>query len=550
MSQIPLLSLIKLCWGAVALAALALGGLSRRGRVPPAIGTAAALLALAVTGGLVAWLTGAAWVAGIAALACGAGALWWWRAPATDERRRRAGALAFGAILAGGLAAWGNFGTFHGPGLVHRWDNLHYLLGVRYFDELGYDGLYECLVAADRTDGHPAGSDPTRPLRNLVNDREGVAAEAEERIETCPGRFAPVRFEEFRRDVRALRGHFEPGMWRIVTGDRGYNGSPAFTLLGGGLAGLARAAAPSNPRDEGRAMARQVILLALFDAACVAAVLALLGWGFGLEAAALAALVLGLGSPWGWLWTGGCFGRHLWLLFAAGGLALLGRRRPAPAGAAAATALALKLFPALLLVGPVLVWLGRRDRKDDRRDLARFAAAAAGTLALLCAASMAVHGPGVFAEFAANIANLQSAPKGNDLGLPVLAAWWLPLHPAGAGEAALSATLLVGALFVWALISRRLEPWQAAALAPLALLVSTRFLGYYGVFLVLSAPLAAGNAVRNGALGCAVLLCLVPPLLGWESPAASRLQTWVLVVGAAVVAISLWRGTKARPSAP
>ncbi|HUT78426.1 MAG TPA: hypothetical protein VM285_12100, partial [Polyangia bacterium] len=290
-----------------------------------------------------------------------------------------------------------------------------------------------------------------------------------------------------------------------------------------------------------RGMAREVITLVLFDIACVLGVVALLWWGFGLEAAALAALVLGLGSPWGYLWTGGCFGRHLWLLFAAGGLALLGRGRPAAAGAAMATAFALKLFPALLLVGPALVWLRCRGQEEARREFARLAVAGAGTLAILAAAAAVTQGPGVFGEFAANIASLQTSPKGHDIGLPVLVGAWLLDGPASAAEAWVSAGLLVGVLAAWALAARRFSAWQSAALAPLALVLSTRVLGYYGVFLVLLAPACRGSAVRSGVLGSAVIACLVPGALGWAGPSSSRFQTMALILGAAAVAISLWR---------
>ncbi len=541
MGQIPLLSAIKLAWGALALASLLLGGLSHRGRLPAVAGVVAALATLAATFGLVGWLTGAHLSAAIATALCSGGALWWFRASVIGDRRRRAGTLVFATIFLGGLAAWANFGTFNGPGLVHRWDSLHYLLGVRYFDELGYDGLYDCLVAADRADGHPAGFDPGRPLRDLSNDREGTAADFGSRIAACPQRFAPQRFEDFRSDVRALRGHFEPGMWRIVTRDHGYNGSPSFTLIGGGMAAAARATTASGPGGEGRAMARQVIVLVLFDAACAIAAVALLWWGFGLEAAALGALVLGAGEAWGWLWIGGCFGRHLWLLFAAAGLALLGRARPAAAGAAVGVAVSLKLFPALLLVGPGLAWLRRHRDPDARRDLLRFTAGAALVLLFLGVASAAILGPGAFTDFAANIATLQGAPKGNHLGLPVLAAGLLPIAPAGAAEVAVSAVLLLFAIAVWAAAARRLSPWQSAALAPVVMLLSTRFLGYYGVFLVLLAPACLGSAVRTGAFGASVLACLVPPLLGWTGLAAGRFQAAILIPGSVLAAVFLWR---------
>ncbi|MBC7173557.1 MAG: hypothetical protein H5U40_14045, partial [Polyangiaceae bacterium] len=39
---------------------------------------------------------------------------------------------------------WGQLGqrAFHGAGYVHHWETFHYVLGSKYFPELGYDGLY------------------------------------------------------------------------------------------------------------------------------------------------------------------------------------------------------------------------------------------------------------------------------------------------------------------------------------------------------------------------------------------------------------------------
>ncbi|HUT76338.1 MAG TPA: hypothetical protein VM285_01550, partial [Polyangia bacterium] len=111
MGQIPLLSAIKLGYGALALTALVLGILARCGRLPPVAGLAAALTALIATAGLTAWLTGTPLVAAIAAAVGAAGFLWWRRAPAMD-RGRRAGVFVFGVLAAGGLVAWTNFGTF------------------------------------------------------------------------------------------------------------------------------------------------------------------------------------------------------------------------------------------------------------------------------------------------------------------------------------------------------------------------------------------------------------------------------------------------------
>ena len=42
-----------------------------------------------------------------------------------------------------------NFGIWHFPNRVHQWDTFHYYVGSKYFKELSYDRLYECVAVAD-----------------------------------------------------------------------------------------------------------------------------------------------------------------------------------------------------------------------------------------------------------------------------------------------------------------------------------------------------------------------------------------------------------------
>ena len=54
-------------------------------------------------------------------------------------------ALALIATL--GLAAYFEWGRFP-RGYVHHWDMYHYYMGSKYFDEVGYEGLYDATAVA------------------------------------------------------------------------------------------------------------------------------------------------------------------------------------------------------------------------------------------------------------------------------------------------------------------------------------------------------------------------------------------------------------------
>jgi hypothetical protein len=82
--------------------------------------------------------------------------LWFVSRSTTDGRRRR-------VVLAGlatlGALSYVNFGAFHTDGTpLHIWDQFHYVIGSKYFPELGYDGLYVATVAAFEEKG-PVGQE-------------------------------------------------------------------------------------------------------------------------------------------------------------------------------------------------------------------------------------------------------------------------------------------------------------------------------------------------------------------------------------------------------
>ena len=57
-----------------------------------------------------------------------------------------------GLLIALGVLSFGaywNFGSFHFGNYIHIWDTFHYYVGSKYFKELSYDRLYECVAVAD-----------------------------------------------------------------------------------------------------------------------------------------------------------------------------------------------------------------------------------------------------------------------------------------------------------------------------------------------------------------------------------------------------------------
>ena len=102
--------------------------------------------------------------------AVGAGLLGWGAWRRLRGRRPRASRLHDrGLALLGvlGFAAWWNFGLFHYPDFVHPHELFHYVIGAKYFPELGYTRLYECVAIADSRVRGGSVRSAGRRLRNL-----------------------------------------------------------------------------------------------------------------------------------------------------------------------------------------------------------------------------------------------------------------------------------------------------------------------------------------------------------------------------------------------
>src|SRR5205085_970980 len=106
--------------------------------------------------------------------------------PEVDRLLRRALLLAL-ALLAGLL--WLTPPAATSFFVVHAPEQFHYYLGAKYFDELGYDHLYECAAAARKESGEP----PPAVIRDLTS-RELVPVDAAAQLEVCRGRFTPARW--------------------------------------------------------------------------------------------------------------------------------------------------------------------------------------------------------------------------------------------------------------------------------------------------------------------------------------------------------------------
>jgi hypothetical protein len=240
------------------------------------------------------------------------------------------------------------------PTYVHLHDAYHYLLGPKYFAELGYDGLYECTAALI-----PPHSAPKR-TRNLKNDRLLRTARILEAASDCEDRFAPERWREFEHDLAVFAA---PLSWRTVGGflrDKGYNGTPTHTVIAGWVANSVDLDGPT------------LAVLTLIDVAALSLMFALLVVAFGWPLGLLFCLFFFLNASDLHIITGNSFLRYLWMAALGISVAMLRLGRHRLAGVSIAVSCALNVFPLLFAAGVLLravfAWFRTRRISRGHRD--------------------------------------------------------------------------------------------------------------------------------------------------------------------------------------
>ena len=349
--------------------------------------------------------------------------------------------------------------------------------------------------------------------------------------------------------------------------DHGFNGTPVWLIAGSGLANL-------GPASE-----HQILALTLIDSLYFLAMVAVIGWAFGLRPLAVALLVFATFFPCRFFWTGGAFLRWDWLFYTVASVACLKKGRPWLGGMALGYAALLRVFPGLLAVGPaaVLITLILREglrvglKRPEGAACLRFLGGAVLAAAILVPVSLGVVG-GVdgYRAFLANTRKHQETPLTNHMGLRTVVAWrqaevgrrlmtteadpWLRWKEARLAawrrSWPLAALVAAAALFLLGrAVRRQPEPWIAAALGTLWIAFAVELTSYYYAFLIVPALLWIEKRWTGIALLalCAFSQCVsLGPFLGmptWRDEQHTLISfVTLLVFGGILVAFGRRQG--------
>lgn len=309
---------------------------------------------------------------------------------------------------------------------VHTWDMRVYFPTAKYFDELGYDGLYLASVAAYEEDVPGATEErlARTELRDLRTYDMTTAANVAAEIRSVSSRFSPERWREFKRDMAYFWNTMGPGGYLGSLRDHGGNATPAWILI---AHLMFRNVEASRGSLMVAAALDPLLLLGFFIAA----------WRvFGLRTALLTLVVYGTSTfPWfGSNWAGSTL-RNDWMVLAGLGACALRAEWWATGGALLAWGAMIRAFPAMsvfFLVVPALWWAwevrdregklpGLRRIREEQRPLLRAIAGASACVLVLFSASAARFGVAhAWGDWAHKIGMHAVQPNVNHVGLRTL----------------------------------------------------------------------------------------------------------------------------------
>jgi hypothetical protein len=382
------------------------------------------------------------------------------------------------------------------PTPVHLLDLRQYYGTVKYFDELGYRGLYDADVAAYIEDTPGATLDSMRdtPMRNLDTHRMSTVGEERAKIEAVKQHFSPERWQEYKEDARYFREVMGRGEYLRYMFDFGGNATPVWISMAYVLFGSFQANTTA------------FLLTGLLDPLLFLVTFGAIWRCFGFRTMAVVMVVFGANDfiMYGTNWSGSTL-RHDWLMYIGLGACALKRQRWALGGFFLALSTLIRAFPAITLVSvafPALWWLYERHRaagrwpslseiRTEQRPTLRVLGAALLTAVLLVAVTAAQWSLPAWTDWLAKVAKLNADAHGNSVALRSLIAGWETGH-AQLIQARWPLFMAVVVFFVgMVLLSCRQKPLERAAMSGLILVPILFNAANYYIHIVCFLPLLA-----------------------------------------------------------
>ena len=436
----------------------------------------------------------------------------WWERKLSDagrmavKKRLRAAIVGVMGVLA--FLTYFNFGFFHFPNFIHGWDTFHYYIGSKYFKELSYERLYECVAIADSEEPNLRRRVELRKMTNLRTNIVETTADILAHPERCKQHFTDARWNSFKHDLRYFRTLENARRWDDAQTDHGYNGTPVWNIAGTILSNLAPASRT------------QVLILDSIDCGLVVLLSLMIWWAFGWRTLTIALIAFSTNFPSRWYWTGGSLLRWDWLFWMTASVCLLKKERFFYGGMCLAYATLLRIFPGFMFIAPLIAAIYHyvKHREIERRFLRFFMGAAVAVAILVPVSVVTAGGPQAYPAFVRNTIKHSETPLTNYMGLRTVVNYrpsevgrlmrndqlvdpwsrWKDARLKSFHEARpLFFGIIICYLVLIGLAVRGVDPWVATALSTTLIAFGVELTCYYYAFIIVVALLYARHEVAG-----------------------------------------------------
>ncbi|MBI2421595.1 MAG: CapA family protein [Candidatus Hydrogenedentes bacterium] len=393
--------------------------------------------------------------------------------------------VVLGVVALVSTMAYFEFGYLRYGQYMNPHDFYHYYIGTKYAPEVGYHNQYAASLVAD-FEGKKL-FDPKQRIRNLETHGYTPVAQVLAQKDAIKAHFSPERWEDFKRDITWFQGRVPKAKWQQMLQDKGYNGTPVWTMVAGFLTNRI-----STGNDWG------MRFLVAVDPILLAIMFAGIWWAFGLEVMLLAVCFFGTNFVMSFVHIKGALMRMDWVLGLVLGLCLLKKERYKSAGAVLAYSASARIFPLVFVfgLGAKGLWELYETRKVNRNYFQFFAVFAAVGLALV-SLTFLDHGTELFQEYQSKIGVHNNDISTTRVGFKYIYLW--PYESFGAKVEAFKAKsagwylLQLAMLAITFAAARRMKPWETIALGfvPAFFLTAPTF--YYYVLLIVPMMLFLGH---------------------------------------------------------
>lgn len=265
----------------------------------------------------------------------------------------------------------------------HFHEFVHYYLGPKYFREVGYLGLYDCIALADRENAEedkvaPRISGWVRNLDDVLVDKPYAQSLGDCKNDQLQ-RFSQARWSSFKNDIRELYKLVDDGAWGSVVYDAGFNPPPSLILVSTQVTNLV-------PIADGPRMT--FVIATSIDLFLLAITFAFVRHAFGRTTAAFALLFFGATYISHYSWNGGSVLRFSWICSVICGFCAMKRERWTLAGVLLGLSAVDRIFPAAFAgFAMIPIAVSAVTSARHRTILKRFSTAWGATVAVMVLAS-------------------------------------------------------------------------------------------------------------------------------------------------------------------